>query len=297
MICVRRAGPSRILNLGTCKMTRAMSGLGVISVLALSACAVAPPQGPSVMALPAQGKSFEAFQQDDMACRSYATQQTGGASATQAANNSAVGSALLGTALGAGVGAALGSVGGAVGAGAAIGGATGLLAGSAIGAGNAQASGGNVQARYDTAYTQCMYQGRIGAGGAQRLCRGLWLWPRLPLLLSRSLLRSRLFRTHGRGWRWLGMGWRLLRRGLASPLVRDRGNRRYAPLGGGNSSARLSHVSVDLVLGPGGDLLDRLAITKTSEHLVVYTATVDLHSDIRSRFGCCERWPLSAGRP
>ena len=29
--------------------------------------------------------------------------------------------------------------------------------GSAIGANNAQAAGGNVQARYDTAYTQCMY--------------------------------------------------------------------------------------------------------------------------------------------
>jgi hypothetical protein len=138
-------------------MTRAISAFGVVSVLALSACAVAPPQGPNVMALPAQGKSFEAFQQDDMSCRGYATQQTGGASSAQAANNSAIGSAVVGTALGAGVGAALGSVGGAVGAGAAIGGATGLLAGSAIGAGNAQAAGGNLQARYDTAYTQCMY--------------------------------------------------------------------------------------------------------------------------------------------
>jgi hypothetical protein len=138
-------------------MTRAMSALGVVSVLALSACAVAPPQGPSVMALPASGKNFDAFQQDDATCRGYATQQTGGASSAAAANNSAVGSAVLGTALGAGVGAALGSVGGAVGAGAAIGGATGLLAGSAIGASNAQAAGGNVQARYDTAYTQCMY--------------------------------------------------------------------------------------------------------------------------------------------
>jgi hypothetical protein len=138
-------------------MTRAISALGVVSVLALSACAVAPPQGPAVMALPPQGKSFEAFQQDDATCRGYAAQQTGGASAAQAANNSAVGSAVLGTALGAGVGAALGSVGGAVGAGAAIGGAAGLLAGTAIGTGNAQAAGGNVQARYDTAYTQCMY--------------------------------------------------------------------------------------------------------------------------------------------
>jgi hypothetical protein len=134
-----------------------VASVGLLSVLALSACAVEPPQGPSVMALPAQGKSFEAFQQDDGICRGFATQQTGGASAAQAANGSAVGSALIGTALGAGVGAALGSVGGAVGAGAAIGGATGLLAGTAIGAGNAQAAGGNVQGRYDTAYTQCMY--------------------------------------------------------------------------------------------------------------------------------------------
>ena len=153
-------------------MTRAISALGVVSVLALSACAVAPPQGPSVMALPPQGKPFEVFQQDDAICRGFATQQTGGASAAQAANNTAVGSALLGTALGAGVGAALGSVGGAVGAGAAIGGATGLLAGSAIGAGNAQMAGGSVQARYDTAYTQCMYskgdtvQGAPGGGYA-----------------------------------------------------------------------------------------------------------------------------------
>lgn len=138
-------------------MTRAISTLGIVSVLALSACAVAPPQGPSVMALPQQGKPFDVFQQDDATCRGFATQQTGGASSAQAANNSAAGSAVIGTALGAGLGAALGSVGGAVGAGAAIGGATGLLAGSAIGANNAQASGGNVQARYDTAYTQCMY--------------------------------------------------------------------------------------------------------------------------------------------
>jgi hypothetical protein len=149
--------PSECLYLGSHGMTRAISAIGLVSVLALGACAVAPPQGPSVMALPAQGKSFDAFQQDDYSCRGYASQQTGGASSSQAANNSAIGSAAVGTALGAGVGAALGSVGGAMGAGAAIGGATGLLAGSAIGAGNAQAAGGNVQARYDTAYTQCMY--------------------------------------------------------------------------------------------------------------------------------------------
>ncbi len=137
--------------------TLAPTTIALASILAVSACAVAPPSGPSVMALPPSGKSFEAFQQDDFTCRGFATQQTGGANASKAATDSAIGSAVIGTALGAGVGAALGSVGGAVGAGAAIGGATGLLAGSAIGAGNAQAVGGNIQARYDTAYTQCMY--------------------------------------------------------------------------------------------------------------------------------------------
>jgi hypothetical protein len=138
-------------------MKRAISAIGLVSVVGLSACAVPPPQGPSVMALPPSGKSFEAFQSDDAMCRGFASQQTGGASAAQAANNSAVGSAVVGTALGAGLGAAIGAAAGGAGAGAAIGGATGLLAGSAIGAGNAQAAGGNVQARYDVAYTQCMY--------------------------------------------------------------------------------------------------------------------------------------------
>lgn len=137
---------------------RRVTGLtGLASTLALVGCAVAPPAGPSVMALPQQGKSFEAFQQDDAICRQFAAGQTGGTSSAQAATNSTVGSAVLGTALGAGAGAALGSVGGAMGAGAAVGGAAGLLAGSAIGTNNAQASGYGSQQRYDTAYTQCMY--------------------------------------------------------------------------------------------------------------------------------------------
>lgn len=138
-------------------MRMATKFASLASALALGACAVAPPTGPTVMALPGKGKTFQAFQQDDYGCRQYAFQQTGGASPAQAATNSAVGSAVVGTALGAAAGAALGSVGGAVGTGAAIGGATGLLAGSAIGANNAQASAWALQQRYDVAYTQCMY--------------------------------------------------------------------------------------------------------------------------------------------
>ena len=147
--------------LGTAKqgmtlMRRVTTCVGLVSVLTLGACAVVPPQGPTVLAVPGQGRSPAEFQQDDFACRQFAFAQTGGVTSAQAGNNAAVGSAVLGTALGAGVGAALGSVGGAVGAGAAIGGATGLLAGSAIGAGNAQASAANMQQRFDMAYAQCM---------------------------------------------------------------------------------------------------------------------------------------------
>lgn len=137
-------------------MRRIMSFAALAAPIALGACAVAPPAGPTVMAMPGQGKSFEAFQQDDGICRGWAMQQTGGVQPAQAASDSAVGSAVLGTALGAGIGAALGSVGGALGAGAAIGGAAGLLMGSAIGASNAQASAGDVQYRYNAAYAQCM---------------------------------------------------------------------------------------------------------------------------------------------
>ena len=127
------------------------------AVLALGACTVAPPSGPTVMALPAKGKSFAAFRNDDAVCRHYADRRIGYAQPGQAATNAAIGSAVVGTALGAVAGAAIGSVGGQMGAGAAIGGATGLLGGSLIGAGNAGAAAGGLQQRYNIAYTQCMY--------------------------------------------------------------------------------------------------------------------------------------------
>ena len=82
-------------------MRRAPVFIGLASALALGGCVVAPPPGPSVMATPGQGKDIQAFQQDDGFCRQVASQQSGGMSPTQAANNSAVGSAVAGTAVGA----------------------------------------------------------------------------------------------------------------------------------------------------------------------------------------------------
>lgn len=127
----------------------------VVASLALAAC-VAPPAGPSVMALPKQGEDFSRFQAQDAGCRNYASAQIGYGNQAQAANQNAVGTAVLGTALGAAAGAAIGAAAGNVGAGAAIGGASGLALGSAAGASNANASAASLQYGYDVAYTQCM---------------------------------------------------------------------------------------------------------------------------------------------
>ncbi|HET9113445.1 MAG TPA: YMGG-like glycine zipper-containing protein [Burkholderiales bacterium] len=116
----------------------------------LGACASVP-NGPSQMAMPGTGKSFDQFRADDAYCRQFAEGQIGG-TVNHAANNSLVGSAVAGTAIGAAVGAIAGG-----GRAAGVGAATGLLAGSVIGADEAQGAGYGAQRRYDQAYMQCMY--------------------------------------------------------------------------------------------------------------------------------------------
>lgn len=133
-----------------------MRRLALLLPLGLGACAVVPPAGPSLVALPPKGKELATFQNEDASCRNYANGQIGFGTPQEAANQAAVGSAVVGTALGAAAGALIGSAGGAAGAGAAVGAGTGLLVGSAIGGNNAQASSRSLQQRYDAAYAQCM---------------------------------------------------------------------------------------------------------------------------------------------
>jgi hypothetical protein len=128
----------------------------IVGGLALGGCAVAPPTGPYVVAMPGKDKPFEAFQADDAACRQYASAQIGYGSPAQAAAQSAVGSTALGTAVGAAAGAAIGAAAGNPAMGAAIGAGTGLVAGGAAGIGAAQASANELQWRYDVGYAQCM---------------------------------------------------------------------------------------------------------------------------------------------
>ena len=132
-------------------MSRLMRVSPLLALLLLGACTTIP-TGPSVLAMPGTGKSFDQFRSDDADCRQFALGQVGGATANDAAIESGVKSAAVGAAVGALAGAAMGGHQGA-----GVGAGVGLLAGSAAGAGAGQASGYDSQRRYDHAYIQCMY--------------------------------------------------------------------------------------------------------------------------------------------
>jgi hypothetical protein len=62
----------------------------ILGTIALCACAVAPPTGPAVVALPPVGKNLAQFQREDTTCRGYAQQQIGSAVGGVNASASAV---------------------------------------------------------------------------------------------------------------------------------------------------------------------------------------------------------------
>lgn len=124
---------------------------GALPLVLLAGCASVP-TGPSVMALPGAGKSFDQFRYDDAECRQYAQHQVGGTDANRAATDAGVRSAVVGTVVGAAAGAAMGGHEGA-----GVGAGTGLLVGSMAGTNAAQGSAYGTQRVYDNAYIQCMY--------------------------------------------------------------------------------------------------------------------------------------------
>lgn len=129
-------------------MKRMLACYALAAVLA--GCATAP-TGPRVAVMPAPGKPFEQFMEDEQTCRNYAQQSIGENRNESAARNFA-GAAALGTA----VGAAAGSLGGGEG-GTSQGAAAGLVAGTMVGAGESSNASWDAQRRYDIAYEQCMY--------------------------------------------------------------------------------------------------------------------------------------------
>jgi uncharacterized protein YcfJ len=106
--------------------------------------------------MPAKGKTYEAFEQDDRTCQLAAQNAVGAASPEGQAQQSTVNGAVAGAALGAASGALIGAASNQSGQGAVLGGGLGLLAGSAIGSSTGSQEGRAIQRRYDVVYAQCM---------------------------------------------------------------------------------------------------------------------------------------------
>ncbi len=137
-------------------MPRVLGIAALFAALALAGCAAPPPFGPTVVAMPSKGRSFEAFQADDAACKRFASAQIGDPSEADAGTRNAIGAAVIGAALGGAEGAAIGGAVGSPAAGAAIGAASGFFLGGEVGLAGAPPSGGPPQLRYDIGYVQCM---------------------------------------------------------------------------------------------------------------------------------------------
>jgi hypothetical protein len=127
--------------------------LSIISLaVCLTACASSVPSGPSVAVMPAQGKPFEIFEQENAICKNYASREVG-IDTNAAAQSEVLQGGVAGAVLGAAAGAAMGDNSRAAATGAGV----GAVMGTAVGAGNAQRLTADMQRRYDIAYEQCMY--------------------------------------------------------------------------------------------------------------------------------------------
>lgn len=129
-----------------------LSAAGLCAALLLSGCATEP-LGPTARVLPALGKPFQVFQQDQELCKQFADGETAGGA--MMSNVKQLGTAALSIALGAGLGAAVTQRHG--GQGAAPGAALGALAGAVTAARGSGRDQNGLQGRYDLAYTQCMF--------------------------------------------------------------------------------------------------------------------------------------------
>jgi uncharacterized protein YcfJ len=124
----------------------------LLPVMFLTACATSVPTGPSVAVMPAQGKPFEVFQQDNAICKDFASREAG-IDRDAVTQHEMLQGGVAGAVLGAAAGAAIGDSSRAAATGAGI----GAVVGSAAGSGNAQRINSDMQRRYDIAYEQCMY--------------------------------------------------------------------------------------------------------------------------------------------
>lgn len=122
-----------------------------LALLVFAGCTTNLPMGPRVAVMPAPGKPFEVFAEEDRMCRQYAAQSIG-SSPNETASQNAVATTAAGVAIGTAAGALAGGREGAP-----TGAAVGLLAGSAAGTDQGAYASRDAQWRYDIAYQQCMY--------------------------------------------------------------------------------------------------------------------------------------------
>ena len=126
----------------------------------LAACATQP-LGPTARVMPAPGKPFEVFAQDQALCKQFAESETDGGAILS--NVTQLGTAAVSTALGAGLGAAIRG-----GRGAQVGAAMGAIPGAGLAARGSARDQASLQGRYDLAYTQCMFARGNQVGGTAR---------------------------------------------------------------------------------------------------------------------------------
>jgi hypothetical protein len=121
----------------------------LLAAALLSGCATQP-MGPTARVMPASGKSFEVFAQEQASCKQFADGEVNGGATM--ANLKEFGTAAITTGLGGGLGAAIRGQRGAE-----VGGSLGAVGGAAIAGHGSARDQNNLQGRYDLAYTQCMY--------------------------------------------------------------------------------------------------------------------------------------------
>jgi len=140
-------------------MSRMPVTMGLLAAALVNGCAT-PPMGPTAHVMPAPGKPFEVFAQDQATCKQFAAGEVDGGATM--ANLKELGTAAVGTALGAGLGAAVRG-----GRGAEVGGSVGAIGGTAMAGQGSSRDQASLQGRYDLAYTQCMFARGNQIGGNQ----------------------------------------------------------------------------------------------------------------------------------
>ncbi len=130
-------------------MSRISITIPLLAAALLSGCTT-PPMGPTAVVMPAPGKPFEVFAQDQGMCKQFADSEVDGGATVS--NLKQFGTVAINAAIGAGVGDAMRGRTGAE-----FGGALGAIGGMGAAANGAAHDQYSLQGRYNLAYTQCMY--------------------------------------------------------------------------------------------------------------------------------------------